>query len=228
MRALLAAGVVLIAMTGLVLSGITHDFDRDALRALQRLANGPLDLAANVHTVAGLPYVTLPLAAAWSHALWRRGRGAASLAPLLIVVAVAIELALKLTTGHAPPGPETSRTFIHFVPAPDTPSSFPSGHATRLTFLSALAALVAGRRGVTVAAVAFVAFTLVARVYIGDHWPTDVIGGAALGLAFALLAAAWLRGSLRHGGRRLPPSGPDVVTTADQSAASKSSFARRK
>ena len=199
-------GLVLVGMTGLVLSGVTHDLDRDAQRAVQSVANGAFDLIANLHTIAGLPYVTLPLAAAWSLALWRRGRGAASLAPLLIGAAVGIELALKLTTGHTPPGPETSRSFIHVLPAPDTPSSFPSGHATRLAFLSALAALLAARRAVTLAAVAFVALTLVARVYIGDHWPTDVVGGAALGLAFALVAAAWLR----------------------QSAASKSSFARRK
>lgn len=30
-------------------------------------------------------------------------------------------------------------------------------------------------------------------MYIGDHWPTDVIGGAALGLAFAFIAAAWVQ-----------------------------------
>src|SRR5688500_16170340 len=112
------SGLVLVVTTGLVLSRATHDLDRSALRAVQGVANGTFDLVANLHTIAGLPYVTLPLAAAWSLALWRRGRGAASLAPLLIGTAVLVELALKLTTGHAPPGPETSRTFIQFVPAP--------------------------------------------------------------------------------------------------------------
>ncbi|HEX4744840.1 MAG TPA: phosphatase PAP2 family protein, partial [Candidatus Limnocylindria bacterium] len=172
LSAALASGLVLVAVTVLVLTGVTHELDRAALRAVQGPANGAFDLAANVHTILGLPYVTLPLAAAWSLALWRRGHGAASLAPLLIGAAVCVELALKLTTGHAPPGPETSRTVIHFVPAPDTPSSYPSGHATRLTFLAALVALVAARRAVTVAAAGFVVITLLARVYIGDHWPT--------------------------------------------------------
>jgi membrane-associated phospholipid phosphatase len=202
---LLSAGT-LAALAVLVRAGITHDLDRALLHALQAVANGAFDLVANLHTLVGLPYVTVPVACAWSLALWRRGYRATSIAPLLIVVAVAVELTLKLTTGHAPPGPETSRSYLQLVPAPDTPSSFPSGHATRLTFLSALVALVLSRRAVTVAAIAFVAFTLVARVYIGDHWPTDVIGGAALGLAFAAPAAAWVR----------------------QSAASKSSFARPK
>ena len=202
----LSSAAALVALAAIVRTGITNELDRTVLRAVQSAANGAFDLLANLHTLVGLPYVTLPVACAVALALWRRGHGAASLAPLLLAGTVVVELALKLTTGHAPPGDETSRSFIDLVPTLDTPSSFPSGHAARLTFLSAFAALLVGRPRVTLAAAAFVAFTLVARVYIGDHWPTDVIGGAALGLAFALPAAAWVR----------------------QSAASKSSLARRK
>lgn len=216
----------LAALAMLVRAGITHDLDRALLRAVQSGANGAFDLIANLHTIAGLPYVTVPLAGAWSYALWRRGHGAASLAPLLVGATVPIELALKLTTGHTPPGPDTSRAFLQLVPALDTPSSFPSGHAARLTFLAVLASLLVrqhgrsearpARRSAPLAAAAFIAFTLVARVYIGDHWPTDVVGGAALGLAFAFIAAAWIRGAATRG------------ELGRQSAASKSSLARRK
>lgn len=198
--------MVLAALAASVRAGITHELDRAGLRAVQSVANGAFDLLANLHTLVGLPYVTVPIACALAVALRRRGHGAASLAPLLLAGTVVVELALKLTTGHASPGPEASRTFIHLVPTLETPSSFPSGHAARLTFLSAFGALLISRPRVTLAAAAFVVFTLAARVYIGDHWPTDVIGGGALGLAFAVPAAAWVR----------------------QSAASKSSFARRK
>lgn len=202
----MVAGAFLAALAALVRAGITHELDRIVLRDVQSVANGALDLVANLHTLVGLPYVTLPVAGALALRLHRRGHGTAALAPLFIAGTIVVELGLKLTTGHAPPDPELSRSFIQLVPALETPSSFPSGHAARLTFLSAFAALLASRRVVTLAAVAFVALTLVARVYIGDHWPTDVVGGAALGLAFALPAAAWVR----------------------QSAASKSSLARRK
>jgi len=200
------AVAVVAALAAIVRVGFTNELDLIVLCGAQSVASGALDVVANLHTLVGLPYVTIPVAGALALALHRRGHGSGALAPLLIAGTVLVELGLKLTTGHAPPGPELSRSFIQLVPTLETPSSFPSGHAARLTFLSAFAALLASRRVVTLAAAAFVALTLVARVYIGDHWPTDVIGGAALGLAFALPAAAWVR----------------------QSAASKSSLARRK
>lgn len=194
-RAVVLLSVIsLAALAALVRAGLTHDGDVAITRALQAMASGPLDLAANLHTLVGLAIPTSLAACALSIALFRRGHGTASLAPLLIVGTAAVELALKLTTGHASPGPEFDRSYIDAIgPTFTTPSSFPSGHTARLTFLAAFAALLISRRNAALVAAAFVAFTLVARVYIGDHWPTDVIGGAALGLAFAVPAAAWMR-----------------------------------
>ena len=39
---------------------------------------------------------------------------------------------------------------------------------------------------------AFVAYTFWARVYIGDHWLSDVVGGLALGIATGCAAIAWI------------------------------------
>jgi undecaprenyl-diphosphatase len=76
--------------------------------------------------------------------------------------------------------------------------SFPSGHATMsalvyLTLGALLARTEARRRAKTyIVAVATVLAVLVgaSRVYLGVHWPTDVVAGWALGAGWALLS--WL------------------------------------
>ncbi len=77
-------------------------------------------------------------------------------------------------------------------------SSFPSGHAmstATIAFSLALLATAARPRrparlaawSITGAVVAAVMFT---RLYLGVHYPTDVLAGALFGLTFALLADA--------------------------------------
>jgi len=76
--------------------------------------------------------------------------------------------------------------------------SYPSGHSLAATVLYLTMAIVAGRHLRTKASkAAFVmgAFVLTAmvgisRVYLGVHYPTDVVGGVALGTAWALFLAA--------------------------------------
>lgn len=72
--------------------------------------------------------------------------------------------------------------------APPAGSSFPSGHATVATAWSVVAARHArpgAARGLLPLVGAYVAAS---RVYVGVHYPTDVIGGVGLGL---VLSAAW-------------------------------------
>lgn len=105
----------------------------------------------------------------------------------------------------------TSAQFKHFYarPRPDLvphgvyvySGSFPSGHslmsaATYLTLAVLLASLESRRSvkslvfGLAVLLVAAIGFS---RLYLGVHWPTDVLGGWCMGAAWAMVAWVALR-----------------------------------
>ena len=74
--------------------------------------------------------------------------------------------------------------------------SFPSGHstlaaATFFTLAAVLASLETKKRTKAVifaVAICFVIGVGISRVYLGVHWPSDVVGGWALGASWAFLA----------------------------------------
>lgn len=77
-----------------------------------------------------------------------------------------------------------------------TSTSFPSGHAMASSSLYVTLAFVASRSrllrahrtALLASAGAFATAIGVTRVYLGVHWPTDVLGGLALGTAWACAA----------------------------------------
>jgi undecaprenyl-diphosphatase len=95
--------------------------------------------------------------------------------------------------------------------------SFPSAHGTvSAAVLFTLAALIARHRGriservfILAAAAGIILLIGASRIYLGVHWPSDVVAGWALGTAWA--CACWLmmgdRGRPPHAGtaREIPP-----------------------
>jgi len=86
-------------------------------------------------------------------------------------------------------------------------TSFPSGHAATsfagATMLSLFAPRLAPALYLLAASIAF------SRIYVGVHWPLDVLAGAVLGTLLALLASASLRrlGRSPRRSRGAPPPG---------------------
>lgn len=66
--------------------------------------------------------------------------------------------------------------------------SYPSGHTARAVFIAIVAWLLLGRkRWLAVALAGYVVVVAVGKMYLGEHWLSDVIGGLLLGSGLGLL-----------------------------------------
>jgi undecaprenyl-diphosphatase len=136
----------------------------------------------------GLTEVTVGIAVGLAVARARRSPRDAFI-PLLIVAVIAIEALLKLVIPHAPPPSDRTRT-IDLLPHVQVAfaSSFPSGHVARITFLTGIV------RGWPRWLPALVVLLMIAsRLYLGEHWLADCLGGLVLGWIAAKAARLFER-----------------------------------
>ena len=172
----------MVLLAALVTFGTLRNLDRAVLDLLQ-VPHAPwLDLGASFITVLGQTEV-LGSVALGVAIVRLRARRRDWWMPLLVIVVVAIEFVLKATVPQTPVPHELARNIpvLPFLEAP-TPFSFPSGHVARTAFMAAALRWPASFS----AAIVFV--MALTRIYLGEHWPSDVIGGWLLGYGIGAIA----------------------------------------
>jgi len=167
----------------------------------------PITRAAALLTKLGGAPVTLGITAA--AALWlllRRAPGPALLLAVTVVSERWLVDGLKLWIGR--PRPPLDPVLIHSL-------AYPSGHSansmTAFLATTLIASPPAYRRTAAIAALIVAIIVGLTRVWLGVHWPSDVIGGWTLGL---LAVAAALTVGERSGALRLKPQ-HDIVGRHD-------------
>jgi len=160
-----------------------RQFDIDIFRDLNLAgSNDLLDSLMVAFTLVGISYVIVFLCVP----LWLSGKKEATfdLVILVVLVTVVTEL-VKVLVGRERPNLELAG--VHTILSSSGPS-FPSAHASR-AFAVALLVAMNSRRSYGVIAFIVAALIAVSRVYLGVHWPPDVIFGSLFGL---LLAAVFI------------------------------------
>ncbi|AZK92844.1 phosphatase PAP2 family protein [Streptomyces sp. SID5473] len=170
-------------------------FDRSVARALHRRAVREPDLVQVNRILTDWvwdPWTMRLLIAAAVLWLWfRRERLLSVYTTAAVLLAWAIQQSLKAGVGRKRPQWPDPVDSAHFA-------AFPSGHAMVAAVVCVLLLWLLRRHGlrgrawaaaVTAAAVSVVGVGLT-RLYLGVHWPTDVLAGWLMGTGWALLAVA--------------------------------------
>ncbi len=174
----------------------TFPGDRGAMEGLlawRGQRDGWLDTAALVVTSLGGWIAALVMMTGLLLFLLARGRRVDAAVVLVSAVPLLFGLLLKELVGRARPdlwltGPEPSGL------------SFPSGHATfamvfggmLIVFIGEAVSPAPARRAIQLSLILLILAIGASRVYLGVHWPSDVIGGYLFG-GVALMGLGYLR-----------------------------------
>lgn len=133
-------------------------------------------------------------------ALWLTNRRTDSLMALLGGLLIVAGISMKLLIDRPRPDYFLVASGPHF-------SSFPSGHTIFATIFFGLAIVLVGdwvqrpstRRSLQAGLILLILAMGASRVYLGFHWPSDVLGGYLYG-ALAVVELIWIRNRLVNRG----------------------------
>ncbi|HEV3071076.1 MAG TPA: phosphatase PAP2 family protein [Solirubrobacteraceae bacterium] len=179
---------------GVLWLSVVGSADLNAVRDVAAQRSAPLTDGARVVTWAGSAFLLVPLALIVCLALGRAGLRREALAVALSLGgAMLISACVKLLVSRPRPPVE------HLQAA--TGSSLPSGHAMQagaFWFSLVLALRAPGAQSMATRMAAGLALLLVlavaaSRVYLGVHYPSDVVAGMLLGTGWAVYVSRCLR-----------------------------------
>jgi undecaprenyl-diphosphatase len=203
LSALLAVGFYTLSRA--VVRGATGDLDRRAVLAMRNASDlsdphGPRwveEVGRDFTALGGVAVITLLTATVVAFFWLSNMHRAATYVAVATVGAVIISTGLKELFARPRPNlvPHGSHVYL---------SSFPSGHsaiaAAAYLTLGLVASQFVVKRRLKVLFIGVAMFVTgavgVSRVYLGVHWPSDVLAGWAVGLSWALvcwIAAVWLQ-----------------------------------
>jgi undecaprenyl-diphosphatase len=184
-------GLIVLLGAAVSLSGTVDRIDLAVVTDVHASAPRPVTDAILAVTTLGATHTILLVTAVALAALAaaRRWRGALMLALSIATTEVTVALAKELVSRPRPPAGDAVTQAQGF--------SFPSGHAAAAMALYATLAYLGVRRcgpgpriAIMLAAGLVVLAVGASRVYLGAHYPTDVLAGWLLGGTLAL--ASWL------------------------------------
>ncbi len=200
MRQLFVVGWLMAFVTGLLfvglgewaLAGGTQAIDRLGFAVVRGPASQTLtDVMFTLTRLADTGAMLLLVAISLAWLLWVRRRDLARFAMAGITGAFALEWGLKLVFARPRPDPADALVLVGGF-------SFPSGHGLRSVALAGLAMVVTWhlsrsavvRTSALLVGTAYVLGVATSRVYLGAHYPSDVVGSLLAGICWMLVCLA--------------------------------------
>ncbi|MBD2579521.1 phosphatase PAP2 family protein [Oscillatoria sp. FACHB-1406] len=176
-----------------VLKQESFAFDRSILLAIHQFDSPTLDAIMLAITNLGNPAIVIAIALSFGISLWvQQRRQEFKFFAIACLGAAVLNTGLKLL--FMKQRPELWHRLIT-----ETSFSFPSGHALgSLVLYGFIASLLAERlprfsRLIHVAAIVLIALIGFSRLYLGVHWPTDLLAGYSMGFVWLQVCLTMLK-----------------------------------